>query len=71
MSRYAVYSHGGERQAAAHLLKEEAKKEREAVKKGETKKPTSGVTRMDLEPDETCCVCYDTMMKEENLTFCR
>ena len=52
------------------MLKEEAKKEREAAKKGEVVK-AAAVARIELEPDETCCVCYDTMNKEENLTFCR
>lgn len=26
---------------------------------------------MELEPDETCCVCYEVMDSQQNLTFCK
>ena len=29
------------------------------------------VKQQELEEDETCCVCYEVMNNEENLTFCK
>lgn len=29
------------------------------------------VARMQLEADEMCCVCHETMKEDENLTFCK
>ncbi len=26
---------------------------------------------MELEPDEDCCVCYENMKKDQNLTYCK
>ena len=43
-------------------------------KKEETKANVNSrkqVARMKLEPEESCCVCYEDMKEEENLTFCK
>ena len=49
---------------------EDAKKDKEAIQNGTEPIPEKKLAQMELEPDEQCCVCYDTMEKEQNLTFC-
>ena len=65
MNRYEVYGLGV-RAAAGKRLKEEAKMSKEEAKNA----PQSKVSRMQLESDGTCCVCYEIMAVEENLTYC-
>ena len=43
------------------------------MKSGKPVEPDSQpvVKQLALEEDETCCVCYEVMSNEENLTFCK
>jgi hypothetical protein len=40
---------------------EDAKKEKEAMLNGEEPQLEIEKVQMELEPEETCCVCYDEM----------
>ncbi len=44
---------------------------REETKKDSKSDKRQTVKRMHLDPEETCCVCYEVMKPEENLAFCK
>jgi E3 ubiquitin-protein ligase ZSWIM2 len=52
---------------------EEYKAEREAKEEEEKSRPNplGTATRMKLEKEETCCVCFEEMDESQNLTFCK
>ena len=56
LNRFNVYRQGGIRQAAKNVLKEEAKRTKEEIARGDKLVP-----KMALEPDELCPICYDSM----------
>ncbi|CDW88804.1 e3 ubiquitin-protein ligase zswim2-like [Stylonychia lemnae] len=41
------------------------------IKDGKKVDKRDKVKRMELDPEETCCVCYEEMKETENLTFCK
>lgn len=44
---------------------------KEEFKKDPKSDKRQTVKRMQLEPEETCCVCYEVMKEEENLAHCK
>ena len=47
------------------------REERANAQKEEKKATRQEVTRMELTSDESCCVCFENLKEEDNLTYCK
>lgn len=79
-----MMAYGGVRAAANAVLHEEAQRginqvnnrfadinNKIAADINQNKSLRPEVAQMELEPDETCCVCFEDLHSHNNLSFCK
>mmetsp|Transcript_40687 Transcript_40687/g.62077 ORF Transcript_40687/g.62077 Transcript_40687/m.62077 type:complete len:81 (+) Transcript_40687:335-577(+) len=79
MNPYRILAQGGVRAAASRALWDATSRQLPNGQAGAepdltvepSKKTPHMAKQMELEPEECCCVCYEQMSPDDNLTFCK